>query len=238
VELRQFSREIPRPTAPSTQRDRSRRPARDSRQGFSISHPRDAVGPQFRIAVGDEIPYTSTGDQAQRIDGTLAGFVQNALIHEAHLALPPQSVEQHRETRCGLRGISPSACVTRTRWRTKSAWWRAAGGSAACSLVHAPSDACRSPRSAASLGVRVTNSDWISSGLKPVSLVSYSASRLQPPPAPRSAMTGTPEQLSASMSRKMVRSETSSLRARSRAVMRRFTCNCIRIESSLWERNG
>src|SRR5208283_3860414 len=35
---------------------------------------------------------------------------------------------------------------------------------------------------------------------------------------------------------RMVRSETSSLRARSRAVMRRFTCNCIRMESSLWAR--
>src|SRR5258708_31412353 len=48
---------------------------------------------------------------------------------------------------------------------------------------------------------------------------------MQPPPGPRSAYTGTPAVLSALMSRYTVRSETSSRRARSAAVMRPRLCS-------------
>src|SRR5258708_25925204 len=48
---------------------------------------------------------------------------------------------------------------------------------------------------------------------------------MQPPPGPRSAYTGTPAVPSALMSRYTVRSETSSRRARSAAVMRPRLCS-------------
>src|SRR5882724_11183685 len=55
---------------------------------------------------------------------------------------------------------------------------------------------------------------------------------LQPPPLPRSAKTGTPAPLRASMSRWMVRSETSRRFANSAAVMRRWTCKSSMMETS------
>src|SRR5579871_659734 len=55
--------------------------------------------------------------------------------------------------------------------------------------------------------------------------------RYQPPPLPRSAVTGTPATLKASMSRWMVRSETSRRLANSRAVVRRLTWSNSRMET-------
>ena len=100
----------------------------------------------------------------------------------------------------------------RRRRRRAPARWRSR------SLLRAVCVGAPSPRRCATCGCPTRNRQRASSAVRPVRLVWKPSISSIPPPAPRVVKIGTPASLSASTSRRIVRSETSSVSASSRAV--------------------
>ena len=119
-----------------------------------------------------------------------------------------------------------------SRAPTRSACCRHSAGSEATIFRRADAAAVPRPRSVAAAGSPASSSACDSGSVRPVSVVLQPSRSWKPPVRPGSPQTGTPAAESWSMSRRMVRVDTSSVRASAGAVSRPCDCSSIRIESS------
>src|ERR1039458_6306050 len=158
--------------------------------------------------------------------GPFARFAQHPSVYEAHLPLAPERIQQHRQTGHRFRRIAPAARIHQNPLPRKIGVLAGAGRQRRLQLDHRRVGLMlqpqirhqpRGPRQKQRLDLGRAQPGELR-------LIAFEQ-------APRSATTGTPAPLSASMSRRMVRSETSRRLARSRAVTRRCTCSRRWMES-------